>query len=171
LLYRGRSSLPSRLKQQGWMHIGDLASSRGHGFGAYQGAEGGVHEDVRGHHPGWFDRAHQLDADEKYNNSSGAVSPDGQWMISGEWGVMSRLLMFPTPILNPATPQTGGALALAGLITLDRPLRDVQGATLSTPPDSCALRTIRASTCGPRPANCSRSTSTGPSPGRRRGPT
>jgi hypothetical protein len=35
----------------------------------------------------------------------------------------------PDPILNPATPQTGGTLALAGIITLDPPVRDVQGAT------------------------------------------
>jgi hypothetical protein len=38
-------------------------------------------------------------------------------------------LLFPAPILNSATPQAGGPLPLAAMITLDRPVRNVQGAT------------------------------------------
>ncbi len=40
---------------------------------------------------------HTLDAGEKINNSFDAISPDTQWMVSGEWGDQSRLQVFPTP--------------------------------------------------------------------------
>jgi hypothetical protein len=61
------------------------------------------------------------------NNSFAAVSPDGQWLVSGEWGDQDRLQVFPAPLLNPATPKTGGDLPQAPQITLDKPVRDIQG--------------------------------------------
>jgi hypothetical protein len=131
VLYRGDWSIPDRVKSQGWVHIGDPDSSRGYVFDAYQGDTGATSKmyEVTTPTGEQFDYLHQLEGDEKFNNSYVAVSPDGQWMVSGEWDVMTRLLMFPTPILNAATPPTGGALPLSAMITLDRPVRNVQGAT------------------------------------------
>lgn len=40
--------------------------------------------------------------------------------------------MFPAPLLNPATPRTGGTLAQAGQISLDKPVRDIQGCDFVT---------------------------------------
>ncbi len=66
------------------------------------------------------------------NNSFPTVSPDGQWLVSGEWGDQNRLQVFPAPLLNPATPATGGSLAQAGQISLDKPVRDIQGCDFVT---------------------------------------
>jgi hypothetical protein len=57
------------------------------------------------------------------NNSFAAVSPDGRWLVSGEWFTERRLLVFPAP--TGAAP--AGPLALAGQITLDRPVNQIQG--------------------------------------------
>jgi hypothetical protein len=131
LLYRGDYSIPDRVKNQGWVHIGDPDSSQGYVFDAYQGDTGATTKMYEVTTPAGdqFDYVHQLEAGEMFNNSYVAVSPDGQWMVSGEWDVMTRLLIFPTPVLNPATPPTGGALPLSGTIALDHPVRNVQGAT------------------------------------------
>jgi hypothetical protein len=131
LVYRGDDSIPDRLKSQGWVHIGDPDSSQGYIFDAYQADNGATTKMYEVTTPAGdqFDYVHTVEGDEHLNNSYVAVSPDGQWMVSGEWDVMSRLLMFPTPLLNPATPNSGGMLPLAAMITLDRPVRNVQGAT------------------------------------------
>jgi hypothetical protein len=50
-------------------------------------------------------------------------------MLSGEWGTMSRLLVFPTPILNPIAPVAADHMSLAATISLDHPVRDIQGCT------------------------------------------
>lgn len=73
-----------------------------------------------------YEYVHTLDPGEELNNSFAAVSPDAQWMVSGEWGQQNRLQVFPTPLLNPATPRTGGTLAQSGQITLDRTVSDIQ---------------------------------------------
>ena len=46
---------------------------------------------------------HALGPGEALNNSFVAISPGGQWMVSGEWGTMTRLLVHPTPGVNPST--------------------------------------------------------------------
>jgi hypothetical protein len=130
-LYRGSASVPRRLKQRSWVHIGDPDSAQGHVFDAYQGPSGATSKMFEvttpdGRH---YDFQHQLEGDELFNNSYVAVSPNGQWMIAGEWGVMSRILVFPAPVLNRSAPLPGGALARVGSIELDRPVRNVQGAT------------------------------------------
>jgi hypothetical protein len=71
---------------------------------------------------------HRLGPDETYNNSFAAVSPDGQWLVSGEWGQVNHLLVFPTPVLNPAAPGPADDLPLHGRIRLHPPARNVQGA-------------------------------------------
>ena len=40
---------------------------------------------------------------------------------------MTRLLFFPTPLINAAAPPTGAPLLLAATIHLDHPLHDLQG--------------------------------------------
>ena len=134
MLYRGEGSISKRLRAQGWVHIGDPGSWGGYVVDAYQGrsdARSKLYEVTTpvGHR---HDYDHALDATleppELFNNSFAAVSPDGQWMVSGEWGATRRLLVFPTPVLNPATRRTGGVLSLAGTIELDKTVRNVQGA-------------------------------------------
>ena len=133
-LYRGIQSVPSSLNAQGWSHIGDPDSIRGYVFDAYQGPSSGESKMFLVTTPGGttYEYVHRLVRGELYNNSFDAVSPDGQWMVGGEWGTMSRLQIYPTPLLNHVTPRVGGALRLAGLIRLDHRVNDVQGCDFVT---------------------------------------
>src|SRR5262249_58602815 len=103
---------------RGWVHIGDPGSWGGYVFDAYQGRGdiGSKLYEVITPAGVEYDYDHPLDATleppESFNNSFAAVSPDGQWMVSGAWGVTSRLLVFPAPLFNPATPRNGGLLPL-----------------------------------------------------------
>lgn len=130
MVYRGSWSIPRQLRDEGWNHVGDPDGHSGMIFDSYQTSPSenikmfavtkpdGTMETFR----------HRLTAGEEYNNSFAAVSDDGQWLVSGEWGQMSRLLVFPTPILNPAAPVGLEDLPLVAQIGLDRPVRNVQGA-------------------------------------------
>jgi hypothetical protein len=93
-----------------------------------------------------LDRA--LQPAEQSNNSYVAVSPGGQWMLSGEWLVMQRLLVYPTPLLNPSAATPGAELPLAAVVKLDRPICNVQGAVFIDE------RTIICSTNDLSPAQC-----------------
>jgi hypothetical protein len=134
VVYRGSWSIPRALRNRGWVHIGDPGSWGGYVIDAYQGRHGSRSKLYQVITPAAdrYDYEHPLDATlhppESYNNSFAAVSPDARWMVSGEWGVRARLLVFPTPLLNPASPFNGGVLGLAGTIELDKPVRNVQGA-------------------------------------------
>ena len=134
LLYRGEWSIPNQLRTRGWVHIGDPGSWGGYVLDAYQGPDDAVSKLYAVITPTGdrYDYEHPLDASldppELFNNSFAAVSPDGRWTVSGEWGLRKRLLVFPTPLLNSATPREGGVLELAGTIELDNSVRDVQGA-------------------------------------------
>jgi hypothetical protein len=134
LLYRGLASIPLALRVQGWNHVGDPDISRGYVFDAYQGADTAASKMFAVTTPSGqrYEYVHQLDPGEKINNSFASVSPDSQWMVSGEWGDQNRLQVFPAPLLNPSTPATGGALPEAGQITLDKPVRDIQGCDFVT---------------------------------------
>jgi len=77
------------------------------------------------------DYVHPLATGERMNNSFVAISPDGQWMVSGEWDKMGRFLVFPTPMLNSAASPT--ALHLAATLELDHPVRNVQGGVFVDP--------------------------------------
>jgi hypothetical protein len=128
----GTLSVPAELAAQQWTHIGDPDSNQGYLFDDFQ--YGGSNPTAKlfrvttpdGTH---YDYTHTLVSGEEMNNSWVAVSPDGRWMVNGEWDTMNRFLVFPTPILNSAAPATGGSLDLAPQITLDHPVRDVQGCT------------------------------------------
>ncbi|GGO95854.1 hypothetical protein [Wenjunlia tyrosinilytica] len=129
LVYRGLASIPLSLRIKGWGHVGDPDTARGHVFDAYQGGDTATSKMFAVTTPGGrrYLYEHRLDAGERLNNSFAAVSPDAQWLVSGEWGDQSRFQVFPAPLLNPSTPSTGGSLPQAGQITLDHTVRDIQG--------------------------------------------
>jgi hypothetical protein len=79
----------------------------------------------------WSEYVHALSPGEALNNSFDTISPDGQWMVSGEWGTMTRLLVFPTPGVNPSTSPSAN-LPQASTINLDHAVRDVQGCDFVT---------------------------------------
>jgi hypothetical protein len=131
----GTLSVPPALSASNWGHIGDPDSSRGYIFDNFQySGSNPTSKLFRVTTPGGthYDYTHPLTAGEEMNNSWDAVSPDGQWMVDGEWDTMTRFLVFPTPILNPAAPATGGTLNLAFQLNLDHPVRDVQGCTFES---------------------------------------
>jgi len=135
VLYRGAGSIPLSVLVQDWTHIGDPDSADGYIFDAYQsGASSPTSKMFRVTTPSGaaYEYTHTLVSGELYNNSFDAVSPDTQWMVAGEWGTMSHLQIYPTPLLNPATGRTGGDLPLSGLIQLDHPVNDVQGCDFIT---------------------------------------
>ena len=134
VLYRGVASIPLSVLVQGWVHIGDPDSRGGYVIDAYQGSSGATSKMFRLTTPARtsYQYVHKLVSGEEYNNSFDAISPDGQWLVAGEWDTMTHLQIYPTPRLNPATSATGGTLALAGYITLDHAVNDVQGCDFVT---------------------------------------
>lgn len=140
IVYRGELSIPLRLRLQGWEHVGDPGAggpARRYVFDAYQGPATATSKLYEVTTPSGrrYDFVHPLDASihEAFNNSFAAISPDGRWMVSGEWGDMDRLLVFPAPVLDAAPNPTGDTpLALSGLVTLDQSVHDVQGCDFVT---------------------------------------
>lgn len=134
-LYRGTTSIPLALAVEGWTHVGDPDSVGGYLFDAYQNSSSSAGKKmflVTTPSGATYQYVHTLVSGELYNNSFDAVSPDSQWMVAGEWGTMDHLQIYPTPLLNPQTSQTGGSLGLAGYIELDHPVNDVQGCDFVT---------------------------------------
>ncbi|WP_028798999.1 hypothetical protein [Streptomyces sp. 142MFCol3.1] len=129
LLHRGLASVPLALRIKGWNHVGDPDIAQGHVFDAYQGPDTATSKMFAVTTPAGkrYEYVHRLDPGEQLNNSFATVSPDGQWLVSGEWGDQNRLQVFPAPLLNPSTPRTGGDLPEVPQITLDKPARDIQG--------------------------------------------
>ncbi|MFI7352278.1 hypothetical protein ACIBSR_39230 [Streptomyces sp. NPDC049936] len=126
--YTGIGTIPLSLSTRGWNHVGDPdASYDGHYIEPYQRDDGNT-KMFRVQEPdgSWAEYVHTLSPGEARNNSWSAVSPDGQWMLSGEWGTMDRLLVFPTPGVNPATSPSAN-LPQASTVRLDHAVRDVQG--------------------------------------------
>ncbi|WP_405592747.1 hypothetical protein [Streptomyces sp. NBC_01092] len=134
LLYRGLVDIPLGLRIKGWNHVGDPDIANGYVFDAYQGPDTATSKMYAVTTPAGkrYEYVHQLNPGEKLNNSFATVSPDGQWLVSGEWGEQRRLQVFPAPLLNPATSPTGGGLNEAWQITLDKPVRDIQGCDFVT---------------------------------------
>ena len=135
ILYRGMSSIPVGVAAAGWTHVGDPDSAGGYIIDAYQNTNSSSNEKmflVTTPSGATYQYVHTLVSGELYNYSFAAVSPDTQWMVSGEWGTMSHLQVYPTPLLNPETSATGGSLDLAGYIELDHPVNDIQGCSFIT---------------------------------------
>jgi hypothetical protein len=124
----------ARLRRQGWDHVGDPDAWEGWIVDAFQGGPGSTAKMFRVTSPSGrqTEVVHHLVPGETGNNSFAAVSPDGQWTLSGEWGTEWRLLVFPTPVLNPAG-RPGSPLPLAGVVLLARPVRNLQGCAFATP--------------------------------------
>ncbi|QNP74288.1 hypothetical protein IAG44_35765 [Streptomyces roseirectus] len=132
--YTGIGTIPIGVSTRGWNHVGDPdAAYDGTYIEPYQRDSGGA-KMFRVQAPGgtWSEYVHTLGAGEAMNNSWVAVSPDGQWMLAGEWGTMTRFLVFPTPGVNPAT-SPGTNLPWVTTVTLDHAVRDVQGCDFSGP--------------------------------------
>ncbi|MEU4054127.1 hypothetical protein AB0F09_33720 [Streptomyces olivaceus] len=126
--YTGIGTIPIGLSTRGWNHVGDPdASYDGHYVEPYQRDDGNTKMfRVQAPDGSWSEYVHQLGDGEALNNSWSAISPDGRWMLSGEWGTMDRLLVFPTPGVNPDTSPSAD-LPLAATVHLDHAVRDVQG--------------------------------------------
>jgi hypothetical protein len=115
------------------LHIGDPDIADGDIFDAYQGAARKAKMFAVTTASGKrLEYTHPLDAGELFNNSFDAVSPDGQWLVAGEFGPQERLLVFPAPLLNHAAPPGGGTLPQAGQITLSTTVRNIQGCDFVT---------------------------------------
>ena len=130
-VYRGDLSIPPRLQRAGWQHIGDPGARGGYLVDSYQGPDNARSKLFEVTTP-WgerYDLTHPLAAlhpAEQFNNSFAAVSPNLRWLVSGEWDAMQRLLVFPMPTHRPGI-KTRDRLPVAGLIRLNRVVRNVQG--------------------------------------------
>ncbi|MFF5859420.1 hypothetical protein ACFY8B_27985 [Streptomyces sp. NPDC012751] len=132
--YTGIGTIPLGVSSRGWNHVGDPdASYNGYYIEPYQ-RDSGNSKMFRVQAPGgaWTEYVHTLSAGEALNNSWVAISPDGQWTLSGEWGTMTRLLVFPTPGVNPSTSPSAN-LPQVSAVRLDHAVRDVQGCDFSGP--------------------------------------
>ncbi|USQ86556.1 hypothetical protein NFX46_24345 [Streptomyces phaeoluteigriseus] len=132
--YTGIGTIPFGVSTRGWNHVGDPdASYDGYYVEPYQ-RDSGTSKMYRVQAPGgaWSEYVHALSPGEALNNSWVAITPGGQWMLTGEWGTMSRLIVLPTPGVNPGTSPSVN-LPQASTVRLDRPVRDVQGCDFTGP--------------------------------------
>ncbi len=132
--YTGIGTIPTSVSNRGWNHVGDPdASYDGYYIEPYQ-ADSGTAKMFRVQAPGgaWSEYVHTLSSGEALNNSWVAIAPAGQWMLAGEYGTMNRLLVFPTPGVNPGTSPSAN-LPQASTVRLDHAVRDVQGCDFSGP--------------------------------------
>ncbi|MCX5337158.1 hypothetical protein [Streptomyces sp. NBC_00140] len=131
--YTGIGTIPASVSGRGWNHVGDPdASYDGYYIEPYQ-ADSGTAKMFRVQAPGgaWSEYVHTLGSGEALNNSWVAIAPAGQWMLAGEYGTMSRLLVFPTPGVNTSTSPSAN-LPQAATVDLDHAVRDVQGCDFVT---------------------------------------
>jgi hypothetical protein len=127
VLTRGDADIPPALFHDGWTHVGDPDSHLGYVVDAYQARPGALSKlfVVTAPNGRTVHLIHPLVAGELFNNSFVAVSPDGHWLVSAEWNVIRRLLVFRLPALGPA--MGSATLPMQSTIELSRPLRNVQG--------------------------------------------
>lgn len=124
--YTGVGTIPASLSTQGWNHVGDPGAGQGFYVEPYQREDRGAKLfRVQTPNGTWTEYKHALESWEALNNSFSAVSPDGQWMVAGEWGTMSRLLVHPMPGIAFTNPAQNLPYAFA--VRLDKPVRDIQG--------------------------------------------
>ncbi|MGV9558927.1 hypothetical protein [Streptomyces sp. NPDC003401] len=132
--YTGIGTVPWGVGIRGWNHVGDPdASYDGHYIEPYQ-RDSGTSKMYRVQAPdgGWSEYVHALGPGEALNNSWVAVTPGGRWMLTGEWGTMTRLIVLPTPGVNPSTSPSAN-LPQAATVHLDHAVRDVQGCDFTGP--------------------------------------
>ncbi|MEV4256058.1 hypothetical protein AB0J52_23105 [Spirillospora sp. NPDC049652] len=136
LWYTGNVVAPDA-QLKGWNHVGDPDFSHGYVVEPYQSGAANptskmfrVYDTAHGFRSSDF--VHRLVPGEAMNNSFAAVSQDGQWLVSGEWGTENRLLITPMPVVNKAAADPAQDLPLTGRVVLDRAVRDVQGCDFTT---------------------------------------
>ncbi|MET8163240.1 hypothetical protein ABZT34_03130 [Streptomyces sp. NPDC005329] len=132
--YTGIGTIPFSVSTRGWNHVGDPdASYDGYYVEPYQSDSNNA-KMFRVQAPGgaWSEYVHALGSGEALNNSWAAITPNSQWMLSGEWGTMTRFLVFPTPGANSATSPSAN-LPQASTVRLDHAVRDVQGCDFTGP--------------------------------------
>ncbi|GAA3531196.1 hypothetical protein GCM10022222_12800 [Amycolatopsis ultiminotia] len=124
--YTGVGTVDAGLATQGWTHIGDPGSAKGWYVEPYQRDDrGGKLFRVEAPDGTTADYQHALESWEANNNSFAAVSPDARWLVSGEFGTMDRLIVYPMPGVAATDPAEN--LPYASSIKLDHQVRDVQG--------------------------------------------
>ncbi|MDQ0579177.1 hypothetical protein [Streptomyces rishiriensis] len=132
--YTGIGTIPFSVSTRGWNHVGDPdASYDGYYVEPYQSDSNNA-KMYRVQAPGgaWSEYVHALGSGEALNNSWAAITPNSQWMLSGEWGTMTRFLVFPTPGANRATSPSAN-LPQVSTVLLDHAVRDVQGCDFTGP--------------------------------------
>lgn len=129
--YTGSATVPLDLLVRGWNHVGDPGAAGGWYIEPYQRDDRGA-KLFRVQSPAgkWANYTHALESWEANNNSFAAVSPDLQWMVSGEWGTMDRLLVMPMPGVGATDPSKN--LPYTSAIRLNHQVRDVQGCDFVT---------------------------------------
>ncbi|MFI5609791.1 hypothetical protein [Amycolatopsis sp. NPDC051903] len=138
-VYRNGTTIPQALKDEGWGHVGDPDSLRGYTFDVYQDTVTNPPTSkmylVTAPSGETTEFVHPLRADEPAANANAqvAVTPDGQWLVSGALGDATELYVSPTPFLNRRAPRVAGDLPLAARIHLDHPVRSAQGCDFVSP--------------------------------------
>jgi hypothetical protein len=124
--YTGIATIPPDVAARGWNHVGDPGAAHGYYVEPYQRDDRGAKLfRVQAPDGAWAEYTHELAEWEATNNSFAAVSPDGRWLVAGEWGTTDRLLVHPMPGI--AHPDPAANLPLAGRLVLDHQVRDIQG--------------------------------------------
>lgn len=120
---RGYATIRPELAAEGWTHIGDQDIYGGETYDAYENLDAGRKLYAVTGRGGTIRRYfHRLAAGEMANNSFVTVDPSGGYLVSGEWKVRERLLVFA----NPRAQRNGSQVPLVGQINLDTPLENVQ---------------------------------------------
>ncbi|MGW0583115.1 hypothetical protein ACWD25_46015 [Streptomyces sp. NPDC002920] len=132
--YTGIGTIPVSVSVRGWNHVGDPDASYGGYYVEPYQSDSGTSKMYRVQAPGgaWSEYVHTLGSGEALNNSWVAISPDSQYMLSGEWGTMTRFLVFPTPGANASTSPSAN-LPQVSTVRLDHAVRDVQGCDFTGP--------------------------------------
>ncbi|MFI5472024.1 hypothetical protein ACIA6D_17535 [Streptomyces cacaoi] len=132
--YTGIGTIPFSVSTRGWNHVGDPdASYDGYYVEPYQSDSNNAKMyRVQAAGGAWSEYVHALGSGEALNNSWVAITPNSQWMLSGEWGTMTRFLVFPTPGANSATSPSAN-LPQVSTVRLDHAVRDVQGCDFTGP--------------------------------------
>lgn len=126
--YTGIATIPPDVSSRGWNHVGDPGAAHGYYVEPYQRDDRGPKLfRVQAPDGTWAEYTHELESWEATNNSFAAVSPDGDWLVAGEWGTTDRLLVHPMGT-DPAAN-----LPLASTIRLDHQARDLQGCDFTSP--------------------------------------
>lgn len=129
--HTGIATIPIDVASRGWNHVGDPGAGHGSYVEPYQRDDRGAKLfRVEAPDGSWAEYTHELEPWEATNNSFAAVSPDGRWLVAGEWGTTDRLLVHPMP--GVAWTDTAANLPYASAIRFDRPARDLQGCDFVT---------------------------------------